>query len=257
MLLNYQIDGDGPPLIVLHGLFGALSNWKGIARKLGPDFQVITADLRNHGRSPWDEDISYPAMAADVIELMDHLAIQEATIVGHSMGGKTAMCAGLLFPERCRSLVIVDIVPVVYNHSHIDLIRVLQDVDLDGIKKRSDLDDALKQNIPEQALRLFLSQNLVFREQRYQWRINLDALAAGMHSLTGFPDVGNTTYPESTLFIYGESSDYVLPQHREPTRHLFPRAEFLPVAGAGHWLHAEKPDVVIEAIREHAGQAGV
>jgi esterase len=248
VLLNHQISGDGPPLFVLHGLFGSLSNWKSIARKLSTDYRVISVDLRNHGRSPWHNDVSYTAMADDVIELMDYLGIHKAKIVGHSMGGKVAMCAALFSSSRVSEVVSVDIAPVVYSHSHIDLIYTLQDVNLDEITKRRDLDDALQPDIPEPGLRQFLSQNLVFKDDRFQWRINLPALANGMSLLTGFPPTDQGYFNDPALFVYGGNSDYVIPAYHDTTQNLFPHARFVEVPETGHWLHAEKPDVLVEHI---------
>ncbi len=236
-------------MVVLHGLFGSLSNWKGIARTLAKQYRVVTVDLRNHGRSPWHDDVSYPAMAEDVVELFDSLQLETATLVGHSMGGKTAMVLALLHPHLVKSLVVVDIAPVNYRHSHVDLIRTLQSVDLGTLERRQDLDREIRGAIPDSGLRMFLSQNLIFRDGHFEWRINLRALASGMRSLTGFPNIDDKTYSGNTLLLYGEDSDYVKPEHELRVRKLFPGAKLKGIANAGHWVHAQKPDEIISGIQ--------
>jgi esterase len=248
--LNFNDEGSGRPVVILHGLFGSSSNWKGIARQLSAVCRVITVDLRNHGGSPWDDDVSYAAMADDVRELLDRLRLERAVLVGHSMGGKVAMTLALTAPERVGALGVVDIAPVVYGHSHEGLIEAMSNVDLTRIGNRRDLDAQLAPYIPEAAVRQFLGQNLVYRNDQYAWRVNLRALARGMTLLTGFPDPGPARYNGDCVFIYGEASDYVLPAHHESIRRHFPRARLVAVPDAGHWVHAERPDRVRAAITE-------
>ncbi len=253
MRLNYQQDGDGRAIVVLHGLFGSLGNWKSIARRLAADYRVITVDLRNHGRSPWHDDVSYPAMAGDVAGLIRQQQLDRPLVVGHSMGGKVAMTLALQYPELISGLVAVDIAPVVYAHSHIDLIHTLQQIDLAAIGSRQDLDRALAPAVDDPGLRMFLSQNLVFSDGGYRWRINLAALAAGMKSLTGFPDFTGRSYRGPARFVHGSESDYVLAEHRPLIEALFPEAVLYSIGGAGHWVHAQAPAEVIEQIRLLAG----
>ena len=248
MELNFQDDGAGRAVVVLHGLFGSLSNWKRIARQLAGERRMVTADLRNHGRSPWSDDVSYPAMAEDVAALIDRLGIDAPIIVGHSMGGKVAMTLAQQQPERVAGLVVVDIAPVVYPHSHIDLIHTLLEIDLSAIGSRKDFDAVLSASLPDPALRMFLSQNLVFDDGAYRWRINLRALAAGMDLLTGYPELPGAKYPGPACFVYGAESDYVMPQYLPAIRSRFPHATLQRVDGAGHWVHAEAPDRVMSAI---------
>lgn len=248
MQLNYQRDGNGPTLIILHGLFGNLSNWKTISRRLAQNFDTIVVDARNHGRSPWHDEVSYPVMAMDIKQLMDELGIDRAGIVGHSMGGKTAMTLALTIPERLSGIVIVDIAPVVYSHSHIDLIDTLLRLDLGSARKRQDVDQLMQAEIADAGLRQFLSQNLVFRDGQFAWRINLKALAAGMDNLTGFPQNPGNSYSGPALFIHGKNSDYVQDRHHDEIVKLFPHAVFKGVDNAGHWVHAQAPDRVTDEI---------
>ena len=257
MLLNHQITGAGPVLLILHGLFGNSGNWKSISRKLAESFTVVTVDLRNHGRSDWSDDVRYLAMAADIGSLLDHLDYKQATLIGHSMGGKTAMTFALLNPARVSGLVVVDIAPVVYSHSHIDLINTLIRLDIGSARSRKDIDAMMAEEIPEPGLRMFLSQNLVFQENQFKWRINLKALAEGMSELTGFPDLNSQCFHSPCLFLYGTSSDYVLDHHRPKTLQLFPAAEFVGIEGAGHWAHAEAPQRVIDEVHTYAQKVGV
>ncbi len=249
MKLNHADSGNGRAIIVLHGLFGSLANWKRIARTLADDFRVISVDLRNHGGSPWDDDVSYPAMADDVADLMDELDLEDAVLLGHSMGGKVAMTLALEQPQRVAALAVVDIAPVSYGHSHETLIETLRAVDLSSIRKRSNLDEQLSSDIPDRSLRAFLGQNLVFDDGAYRWRLNLDALGRGMSLLTGFPTFEESRYEGNCVFIHGEASDYVTDQHHDAIRARFPHATLVGVPGAGHWVHAEQPDRIIEAVR--------
>ncbi|MFT5113392.1 MAG: esterase [Parasphingorhabdus sp.] len=248
MLLNYQTSGYGPSILVLHGLFGNSGNWKSIAGKFSANYQVITVDLRNHGRSGWDNDVSYTVMASDIFELMDHLGLNQAILVGHSMGGKTAMTAALQSPQRISGLVVVDIAPVTYQHSHIDLINTLLSLDISSAKNRRDLDAIMAVKIPDSGLRMFFSQNLVFQNGSFTWRINLDALAHGMTDLTGFPEFDTESFSKPSLFIYGENSDYVIDEYHHSIEVLFPKAVLEGIANAGHWVHAESPHKVATSI---------
>lgn len=249
MRLNFQDRGSGPPLIIMHGLFGSLSNWKSIARRLEDDHRVVIVDLRNHGRSGWSDDVSYPAMADDIAELMDRLGLERSSLVGHSMGGKVAMSMALTQPGRVDRLVVVDIAPVEYGHSHEGLVETMLGVDLDRIHSRQDLDAQLEHSIPEPGVRSFLGQNLEFADGRYRWRINLEALANAMGLLTGFPGFGDQHFDGPTCFVYGQNSDYVGADHRAAIKRYFPNATLIGIPAAGHWVHAEKPDAVIDAIR--------
>lgn len=249
MKLNHEDTGAGRAIIVLHGLFGSLTNWKGIARKLADEFRVISVDLRNHGRSPWDDDVSYPAMADDVAELMDDLDLEDALLVGHSMGGKVAMTLALEQPQRVAALAVIDIAPVAYDHTHEALIATLQSVDLSSIRKRSDLDEQLSEEIPDASLRAFLGQNLVFDDGAYRWRIHLDALGRGMSLLTAFPTFEESRYEGDCVFVHGQASDYVAVEHHDAIKARFPHATFIGVPDAGHWVHAERPERIIAAVR--------
>jgi len=251
MKLHYREFGEahlGTPLILLHGLLGSLVNWQRIARRLGERHRVIVPDLRNHGRSPHDPDVSYPAMAGDVLELMDHLGVAQAVLVGHSMGGKTAMWLALEQPERVEKLVVVDIAPVTYSGRLGVLLDVLLELPLGRIERRAEADEWLKGRIPDKAVRDYLLQNLVREEDGWRWRTNLRALRDGLDLISGFPEVpGGVRYPGPTLFIHGSRSDYVKPEYLPRMRQRFPRMERMALE-AGHWVYAEQPEAFLAAL---------
>ena len=247
MRLAFSEFGEGPPLVVLHGLFGSGRNWQGIARQLS-GWRAIVADARNHGASPWADDMSYAAMADDVFELIDTLALDRPVLLGHSMGGKTAMTAALMRPGAIRALIAADIAPVAYLHSHLSLVHAMQSVDLTQLRRRADADAALTEAAPEPAMRDFLLQNLVFDGGQARWRINLVALAANMAALTGWSlPRGAGVYDSPSLFVHGGKSSYVTAAHHRDIRRLFPKASIVTIDGAGHWIHADRPGEFLAA----------
>lgn len=240
--------GAGPPLIFLHGLFGSGRNFRSLARGLADRFTCCLVDLRNHGRSPHARPASYPAMAADLFALLDEEGWQRASLVGHSMGGKVAMYAALAAPSRVQRLVVLDIAPIRYSHSHRALIEALLALDLRPIRRRADADEALRPVVPDAELRAFLLQNLVFdSEGRASWRLALPILRDDMDELTDFPlPALDARFDAPALFLRGGRSDYVPPAAKAVIRRLFPGATVATVADAGHWLHAEKPQAVLQ-----------
>jgi esterase len=239
MLLNRIDSGSGPPIVLLHGLFGSARNFGTIQRALSPLFRVIAMDARNHGASPHAAGMHYPTLAADVLETLDALRIERAALVGHSMGGKTAMTLAVLAPERIGRLMVADIAPVPYQHENESVAEAMRAIPLHAALTRAEAEAALTGAIPAPAMRTFLIQNLQFGPQPY-WRIGLDEIAAAIPDLEGWetPD-GN--YPGPTLFVSGAQSDFVQPGHRPVIRALFPAARFVSVKNAGHWLHADNP----------------
>lgn len=251
MKLSFTAFGDGPPLMILHGLFGSGRNWSSIAKKLAENRRVLVADLRNHGDSPWDDDMNYAVMADDVLRLIEAEGLETPVILGHSMGGKVAMLAALMKPDAVGALVVADIAPVAYGHSHDSYIDAMRAIDLSKVTRRGDADAALADAVSEAGLRGFLLHNLVFDEQGARWRLNLDAIAKNMEALTDFPvPPANEFFSGPSLFVVGANSDYVQPAHHAAIREYFPAASILVLAGAGHWLHAEKPAEFIETVVE-------
>lgn len=235
-----------PPLVIAHGLFGAGRNFDRIGRALATGRRVVLADMRNHGASPWTETMSYPEMAGDLAALIRARG-GRAAVMGHSMGGKAAMALALAEPQMVDRLVVADIAPVAYGHSHSGYLAAMAGVDLTGVTRRGAVDPMLADAVPEAPLRAFLLQNLVFEDGRARWRLNLDVLAREMGRLTGW-DVPPGRYEGPALFLRGGASPYVEDAHRPAIEALFPKAEIRTLEGLGHWLHAEAPERFLEAV---------
>lgn len=241
--------GGRPALLIVHGLFGSARNWGAIAKRMSDDRQVIAVDMRNHGTSPFLPGHDYPALAADLARVIErHGASMD--VMGHSMGGKAAMWLALSRPELLGRLVIADIAPVAYGHSQSHLIAAMRGLDLGALTDRRAADAALAAQITEPGVRAFLLQSLDLKTDPPRWRLNLDALEAGMAGIIGWPETdGLAPFAGKTLFLAGAASDYVRPEHRPLIRGLFPQAMIARIPGAGHWLHAEKPREFEAALR--------
>ncbi len=238
MKLATSVVGEGPPLVVAHGLFGSGRNWGVIAKRLADVRQVITVDMRNHGESPWGDDSSYAAMASDLAEV----APQPFDICGHSMGGKAAMTLALTQPDAVSRLIVVDIAPVAYGHSQIELIDAMRRARIEGATRRSEVE----LDVEDPGVRAFLLQSLDLSETR--WRLNLDVLAERMDDLVGWQEVEGR-FEGPALFLRGGASDYVTDEGIARIGRQFPAAKIETIEGAGHWLHAERPRDVEAAIR--------
>jgi pimeloyl-ACP methyl ester carboxylesterase len=238
-----------PPLVVAHGLFGSGRNFNTLGRRWATGRRVVLLDMRNHGASPWTDDMGYPDQAADLAEAIDRLAGGRALVLGHSMGGKAAMALALTHPDRVAGLIVADIAPTPYEHTHLPYVRAMRDVDLDRVRRRSDADPLLAEGVPDPSLRAFLLQNLLIEDGTARWRLNLPAIEREMPILTGWPEAWpEARYAGPTLFLHGGASDYVRPESRPRISELFPAAEFQTIEGAGHWLHAERPAEFAEAV---------
>lgn len=239
----------GPPVVILHGLLGSARNWTAIAKQLGATHQVLAVDLRNHGASPWADQMTYDQMAEDVRAFLDRREIAAAAVIGHSMGGKVAMRLALSHGERVERLVVVDIAPVTYRRSFNAYVDAMRALDLSQVTRRSDADAMLAEQITEPGVRGFLLQNLVSAEGGLAWRIPLQTLAHNMPELMGFPPSAEPQqYNGSCLFVSGARSDYVRPEHHEQILRLFSNAQFVALENAGHWVHAEAPGRFLEVV---------
>jgi pimeloyl-ACP methyl ester carboxylesterase len=249
--LSFEDTGGGPPVLLLHGLFGSSLNWRTVARQLAPTHRVVSVDLRNHGASPWSDVMSYANMAEDVMAVMDRLKLRQPAVVGHSMGGKTAMVLALDYPGRLGALVVVDIAPVGYPDRLSGYARAMSAIDTLAAGSRSEVQRLLERSISEPGTVPFLMQNLVSRNEHFDWRINLAAITAAMGELSGFPtDAATRCFPGPTTLIAGTRSDYVSADDRDIFRTLFPRLRVIDVADAGHWVHADQPGAFMAALRE-------
>ena len=225
------------PLLIAHGLYGSARNWGVIAKRLSDSRHVIAVDMRNHGASPWVDSHSYVDLAADLAEVIDAHG-GRADVLGHSMGGKAAMVLACTQPDRVNRLIVADIAPIAYEHSQIQFADAMRGLDLTGVTTRTEADARLAATVEDKGIRAFLLQSLDVAGGR--WRLNLDVLARDMAGIVGFvPLEGSFEGP--TLFLSGGASDYVRAEYRPEIKRLFPKARFVKIPGAGHWLHAEKP----------------
>ena len=247
-ILNFKSQGDGQPLLVIHGLFGSSRNWQSLSQQWAQDFRVISVDLRNHGDSFHAAEMNYAVMTEDVVNLMDHLDLDSPHVLGHSMGGKVAMTLCNAHPHRVNRLIVADIAPVSYAHSHHDLIQPILDLDLSGISRRKQADEALTPSIPDPGIRLFLLQNLVIVEGQAKWKLNWPVLNQSMSAITGFPDISDWSIANPALFLRGGLSDYVSPESWHLIHQHFPNARLSTIEKAGHWLHAEKPEQFYQSV---------
>lgn len=243
-----------PPLVILHGFLASSRNWRQIAKQLSSRFHVYVPDQRNHGASPHDPIMDYPAMADDLSAFLDAQGLGSAILLGHSMGGKVAMWFALNHPERVSRLIVVDIAPVVYSHNFDTILSAMQRLPLSELNNRKQADDLLMEAIPEQSFRQFLLQNLILTSGQYQWRIDVDVFRRTGPNIVGFPDAGLLPpFPDEALFIAGAKSSYVTEGDIKP---LFPEASLKTVADAGHWLHVERPAAFIRLVDAFCADEG-
>ncbi len=263
MELYYRNLGEGPPLIIVHGLYGASDNWLSIGKILAADFDVYLIDQRNHGQSPHSGIHNYPAMRDDLITFMDRHDLHKAILVGHSMGGKTVMFLAEAFPERVDALIVIDIAPTACHlddlssqaRTHTEIIKAMLSVDFKRVEKREDVDKQLSQTIRSARIRRFLMKNVTRnREGEYHWRLNAAVIGKELPSIFEGIDLskyssgsGITGFP--VLFIRGEHSDYITDDCIPAIKKIFPMAEIATIPKAGHWLHAEQPDLLVKTIR--------
>lgn len=243
----YGEGGPGAPLVIAHGLYGSSRNWAGLAKRYAAGRPVFAVDMRNHGDSPWSDEVGYEAMASDLAAFIDRHADGRADLIGHSMGGKAAMMLALKAAHRLRSLIVADIAPVAYDHSHLGYLKAMRGVDLSAVARRADADAALAPLIPEAPLRGFILQNLVLGGDGPRWRLNIAAIERSLSALMGFPAPDGAKFEGPTLFLRGGASDYVAPTSETVIRDLFPAARIETLPGAAHWLHAEQPDQFLAA----------
>jgi len=255
--LNYNIHGEGEPLIVLHGLFGSGRNWNSVAKELARHRQVITLDLRNHGDSKHTDTMTYADMAGDIEWLMAELGLHSAALLGHSMGGKVAMAFALSQPKRTDALMVADIAPVEYRFTFTGFIDAMLSLPVDEIRNRGDADEWLREaGIKDDMVRAFLLQSLVRHDGAYAWQLNLPVLQEYMQELASFPsDWPVHHYDGPVRFLAAGESDYLQPRYYPVISELFPEADVRTIEGAGHWLHADKPETFVREVRDFLTEA--
>lgn len=261
MKLFYRSYGNGPPLIILHGLYGSSDNWTSIAKMAGEHYTVCLPDMRNHGQSPHSETMDYEAMRDDIYELADGLKTEKFFLAGHSMGGKAAISFALKWPEKLNGLLIADISPfenAVSGHKaymqHKSILQAILSIDPAKIHSRAEAEAELKQMISSAKIRGFILKNLQRNaDNSFTWRINalsllnnlerimegIDRNSSNNYQITGFP----------VIFLKGSESDYLTPDDYPDIIRVFPAAEIIEIKNAGHWLHADQPEAVAENLR--------
>ncbi len=253
-----EVGDSGDRVVFLHGLFGQGRNFTQIAKALRPELRSLLVDLPDHGRSAWTEEFSYAAYADLVGEHLQNgfAADGPVHVVGHSMGGKVAMLLALRHPELVARLVVVDISPAPSDGAgeFVHLLDSLAALDLDSVVRRSDADEQLAGPIPQDRVRGFLLQNLRSGRDGFGWQANLALLRRDLAAIGGFPPT-EAVFDHPVLWMAGELSDYVRPDHEALMRALFPRTTALTVKGAGHWVHSEQPEAFVSALRTFLGAA--
>ena len=250
MLLHYKDSGtSGKVVCILHGLFGQSDNWQTHANKLSSYFRVITIDQRNHGHSDWHHAFSYKLLADDLERLIQHLQIEKFHLIGHSMGGKTAMHYAQNYPHRLEKLIVVDIGIKRYPFHHQEIIEGIKSVNLSTINARSEAEEAMKPFINSNGVRQFLLKNLYWKEKGLlAWRMNVGVLEAEMDEILS--EIPKKEVWIQTLFIRGALSNYILDEDWEEIEQVFPDSELVTIQNSGHWVHAEASEAFLENVLE-------
>ena len=251
------------PVILLHGLLGSKRNFASLASSLGAQLdrqrRIVAVDLRNHGDSEWSDQMTYTAMAKDVLDFMDDQNLQQVILVGHSMGGKVAQAMSLMHPDRVEGLVVIDIAPVTYSRADPhwkaveDILHAIHAVDIgDGASKKStksEVDKMLRATIPDPALRAFVLTN--FDPRSGGWKIPVGTIVRELEAIAGFDVPTESAYDGDTFFIHGGQSRFVKSSYLEKIADFFPNHMLTTVRGAGHWVHAEAPDDCIALLKRY------
>lgn len=244
-----QHSSDASPIVLVHGLFGSLDNLGILARDLVSDYDILQVDMRNHGLSPRAPEMTYPAMAQDLRDTLDEHGIEKATFIGHSMGGKAVMALTALAAERIDGLIAIDIAPVDYAvRRHDEIFAAINAVTDAGSTTRQQAAAVMREHLSEEGVIQFLLKSFVDSE----WRFNVPVLWEQYPHIVGWEPV--PAWDRPALFIPGGNSPYVTEEYREPLLAQFPQAKAHVIAGAGHWVHAEKPEAVLRAIRRYLAE---
>lgn len=245
--LHYRVFGDGPPLVILHGLFGCWHNWSPVARALSDRFRVLAVDQRNHGESGHAEPLDYERLCDDLRSLLDELGLPRVALLGHSMGGKAAMLFADRFPERVDRLIVVDIGPGACPPVHRGAIEALCELELNAVSRLKDAERLLAPAIPDAALRLFLLKNLARSPAGVRWKVGLGAIRRGYEGLcAALPLRGGQT---PALFVCGGRSEALPDADWPAVQRIFPHARRVVIPEAGHWVHADDEPGVLSAVR--------
>ncbi|RZS98823.1 alpha/beta fold hydrolase [Aquimarina brevivitae] len=249
MELYANVIGTGKPFIILHGFLGMGDNWKTLGRKIAEEgYEVHLIDQRNHGRSFHSDAFSYELMADDLKEYCIAKGLSSIKLLGHSMGGKTAMLFASLFPEYMDQLIIADIAPKHYPQHHQKILEGLDALDFSVIKSRGAADKALSEYVKEPGVRMFLLKNLYWKKKgELGLRMNLSSLIKNIEEVGKVLD-SDLSFEGSTLFLKGSNSGYIEAADEALIQAQFPQYQLVEITGAGHWLHAEQPDLFLEEV---------
>ncbi len=239
-MLNFRKLGSGEPLLILHGVFGSSDNWQTLGKKFAETHEVYLIDQRNHGNSFHSEEFNYEVMALDLLSLIKSEGLSTINLLGHSMGGKTAMTFATKYPELVAKLIIVDIAPKHYPPHHQNIFRAFHSVKLDEIKSRGEADKQMSEVINDFGVKQFLLKNLKRDSDGFRWKVNLAAIEKNIEQV-GIGLEGHETFGKDTLFIAGGKSDYIQKNDEAIIKKYFSKSQVVTVANAGHWVHAEKP----------------
>ena len=247
MKLHFREVGEGKPFVILHGLFGNSDNWQTHGKRLSEYYRVIMVDLRNHGHSPWSDDFSYDLIVEDLKELFDSLSLQNVILLGHSMGGKAAMRFAQTYPSFLEKLIIADMGVKSYKPHHQNILEAINTLDLSAITTRSEADKHMEQYVPGYGERQFLLKNIYWIEKgKTAWRMNHKVLEREMEEILS--EIPEEECFVETLFVTGANSRYVLDEDHSQIENIFPDSEFVQIENAGHWLHADQPDLFLDAV---------
>lgn len=246
-LLHSKILGEGKPLLILHGFLGMSDNWKTLGNRYAENgLEVHLIDQRNHGKSFHNADFDYDYLANDVLNYMKHHTIDEAIVLGHSMGGKTAMQLAMTHPDRVEKLLVADIAPKYYPPHHQEIMNALLNLDLNEVSSRGQADQELANYLSDFGTRQFLLKNLYWKEKgKLGFRFNLEILKDKMEEI-GESIATTSVFAKPTLFLKGDRSEYIAPTDAEGIKKHFPEAQIETIENAGHWLHAENPNQFFE-----------
>ncbi|MGP8215031.1 MAG: alpha/beta fold hydrolase [Bacteroidia bacterium] len=251
MKLWYRKLGSGKPLFILHGLFGSSDNWQTLGKHFAQYFTVYFIDQRNHGQSPHSNEWNYEVMSEDIVELMQDENLDKVMLLGHSMGGKTAMHFTVRYPEKVEKLAVVDIGPKKYPVTNQFVIEAIEQFDPKKVKSRKEADEIMAPYITDAGVRQFLLKNLYWDEnQQLSWKFNYEVIKQNLKIISEITPVPVTPVKIPVLFVKGEKSDYIFPSDIKLITSMFPEARLITIPGAGHWVHADRPQEFFKAVAE-------
>ena len=245
-VLQHKVIGEGSPVMILHGLFGTMDNWRTFAGMLKDHYQVILVDLRNHGRSFWSDEYDYNILAEDLHNLLNHLEISQIDIIGHSMGGKAALTFAVNYPDLLNKLAVIDIGIKQYAPGHLNIFNAVLGMDLANLSSRSEADEILSEHIGDMAIRQFILKSLGrSSDGGFRWKTNFRSLFTNYDRILSAIDID--LIETSSLFVRGLKSEYITNQDIDLIRDHFDSVRIADI-DAGHWIHSEKPKELFDEL---------